>query len=262
MWVDAGYSRAAAAQTTLTVRHRYSLRVDRGNLKRLTPTKVGDAVAKQPMAKGKVKVVGTISSAYMPSTRNTLVTFLPKQIWQRELKVAQSSLYHNPQDTTLMEVGIESFWLGILPISAAVMYRLTSLSRKFLWGGNYAHIAWKTMCSSKEHGGLGLRDTGSWNDALLECRRIHHVYVKFGLVWDLQVKTDFPSLVKRIIFMKVPFKMPLLAYLGILEVLLIHHLPMISSSPWDKGKSGIYIMYFMINLFHMDCRGMPVSICT
>lgn len=53
------------AQTTLTVRHRYSLRVDRGNLKRLTPTKVGDAVAKQPMAKGKVKVVGTISSAYM-----------------------------------------------------------------------------------------------------------------------------------------------------------------------------------------------------
>lgn len=60
------------------------------------------------------------------------------------------------------------------------------------------------MCLSKEHGGLGLKDTRSWNDALLTkilwnihakkdtlwCRWIHHVYVKSGSVWDLQVKKD------------------------------------------------------------------------
>ncbi|KAI5683711.1 hypothetical protein M9H77_04939 [Catharanthus roseus] len=62
---------------------------------------------------------------------------------------------------------IESFWLGILPISMAVLDRLTSLYRRFLWGGNYAPVTWKAMCLSKEQVGLGLRDTRNWNDALL-----------------------------------------------------------------------------------------------
>lgn len=48
--------------------------------------------------------------------------------------------------------GIQYFWLGVLPILAAVLDRITCLCRRFLWGGNYARVAWSTMCmeSSKE----------------------------------------------------------------------------------------------------------------
>ncbi|KAI5653768.1 hypothetical protein M9H77_30955 [Catharanthus roseus] len=63
--------------------------------------------------------------------------------------------------------GIESSWPGVLPISAAVLHRITSMCRRFLWGGNLARVAWHTMCLSKLEGRLGLRDTRTWNDALL-----------------------------------------------------------------------------------------------
>ncbi|KAI5653800.1 hypothetical protein M9H77_30987 [Catharanthus roseus] len=63
--------------------------------------------------------------------------------------------------------GMESFWLGVLPISAAVLDRITSMCRRFLWGGNLARVAWHTMCLSKLEGRLGLRDTRTWNDAPL-----------------------------------------------------------------------------------------------
>ncbi|KAI5683703.1 hypothetical protein M9H77_04931 [Catharanthus roseus] len=72
----------------------------------------------------------------------------------------------------------------------------------WVMGGNYAPVTWKTMCPSKEQEGLGLRDTRSWNDTFLTkilgnvhakkdtlwYRWIHLVYVKSGLMWDLQVK--------------------------------------------------------------------------
>ncbi|KAI5676791.1 hypothetical protein M9H77_07741 [Catharanthus roseus] len=44
--------------------------------------------------------------------------------------------------------GIESFWLGVLPISAAVLDRIIAMCRRFLWGGNSARVAWHTMCLS------------------------------------------------------------------------------------------------------------------
>ncbi|KAI5673258.1 hypothetical protein M9H77_13622 [Catharanthus roseus] len=60
--------------------------------------------------------------------------------------------------------GIESFWLGVLPISAVVLDRITGMCRRFLWGSNSAQVAWHTMCLSKQEGELGLRDTRRWND--------------------------------------------------------------------------------------------------
>lgn len=62
---------------------------------------------------------------------------------------------------------IESFWLGVVSVSATVLDRITSLCRRFLWGRNSARVAWSTMCLNKKQGGLGLGDTRRWNDALL-----------------------------------------------------------------------------------------------
>ncbi|KAI5681578.1 hypothetical protein M9H77_02806 [Catharanthus roseus] len=203
------------APTAPTVRHHYSLRVDRGNIKSITPTKAfvgfltqfGNSVHVPWLVPGDFNSVEMIILMFLPmkletscvvvwiwgflilTVQETLLShFYQSRSAREELNVAQSLLHDNPHDSTLREV------LGILPISAVVFYRLISLCRLFLWGGNYARVAWKTMCLSKEHGGLGLKDTRSWNDALLTkilwnihakkdtlwCRWIHHVYVKSG----------------------------------------------------------------------------------
>ncbi|KAI5672332.1 hypothetical protein M9H77_12696 [Catharanthus roseus] len=180
------------ALTTLIVRHHYSLLADRGNIKSMTSTKVGDFVAKQPRDKG----IGKVSQACIVTARE-------------ELKVAQSSLHDNPQDTTLRRVvrdlddgstrsssmdeihseflvyysnllgtkedvddfdaTVMDFGPKVSPLqdlifhmSAAVLDRFISLCCQFLWGGNYARVAWKTIL-------------------------------------DLQAKKDFLSFVKRII---------------------------------------------------------------
>ncbi|KAI5666818.1 hypothetical protein M9H77_16671 [Catharanthus roseus] len=102
--------------------------------------------------------------------------------------------------------GIESFGLGVLPISTTVLDRITGMCRRFLWGSNSAQVAWHTMCLSKQEGGLGLRDMRRWNDALLSkaiwnihakkdtswCKWIHHFLIKNGSIWDIHVKKDFP----------------------------------------------------------------------
>ncbi|KAI5653106.1 hypothetical protein M9H77_30293 [Catharanthus roseus] len=107
--------------------------------------------------------------------------------------------------------GIESFWLGVLSISAATLDRVTAMCRRFLSGGNSARVAWHTMCLSKQEGGLGLRDTQRWNDALLSkaiwnihakkdtlwCKWIHQFYIKNGSIWDIHVK-DFPLLIQQL----------------------------------------------------------------
>ncbi|KAI5663885.1 hypothetical protein M9H77_23208 [Catharanthus roseus] len=100
--------------------------------------------------------------------------------------------------------------LGILPPSVAVMDRIASLCRRFLWGGNVAKVAWKTLCCQKQQGGLGLRESKKWNDALLSkalwnvhnkkntlwCRWIQHYYIKDSTIWEILPKKDFPPLVK------------------------------------------------------------------
>ncbi|KAI5682800.1 hypothetical protein M9H77_04028 [Catharanthus roseus] len=71
--------------------------------------------------------------------------------------------------------GIESFCLGILPISGATLDRITCLCRRFLWGDSYTKVAWNTICLDKQYGGLGMRDTKRWNE-----------------------KTNFPPLIKKL----------------------------------------------------------------
>lgn len=78
-----------------------------------------------------------------------------------------------------MLLGIKSFCLGIIPIYVATLNRLTCLYCQFLCGGNYAHVAWKSMCLSKEQCDLSLRDTKSWNDALLT-----------KTLWNVHAKKD------------------------------------------------------------------------
>ncbi|KAI5672381.1 hypothetical protein M9H77_12745 [Catharanthus roseus] len=210
-----GQNQAVPAPMNLTVRHHYSLRADGGKIKSITPIKVEEFVAKHPKAKGN----GEVSQAcvylkvadYAPlndKVSKTLLTWAGLNLsYTGKLEVIRSVIQ-----------GIESFWLGILPIFCEVLDLHTSLCCRFLCGGNYASVSWKTMCVSS--------------------------------VWDLQVKKDFPPLVKCIISIRdkiieaegsIPNAIHRLSS-GIWEVLYTHHLLMTALGPWDRERSGIELL--------------------
>lgn len=63
--------------------------------------------------------------------------------------------------------GVECFWLQCLPLPVGVLDRIHTLLRRFIWGGRFYPVAWKTVCLPKAEGGLGFRNLTAWNKALL-----------------------------------------------------------------------------------------------
>ncbi|VFQ88803.1 unnamed protein product [Cuscuta campestris] len=63
--------------------------------------------------------------------------------------------------------GIQCFWLQAFPIHKTVLNRITSICRSFLWGSKFSKVAWSDICKPKEEGGLGLRNSYTWNQAFL-----------------------------------------------------------------------------------------------
>ncbi|KHN18070.1 Putative ribonuclease H protein, partial [Glycine soja] len=64
------------------------------------------------------------------------------------------------------------FYLSFYRAPSAVINRLNVIQRHFLWGGNsegkkIAWLAWNKVCSSRETGGLGIKDIKAFNNALL-----------------------------------------------------------------------------------------------
>lgn len=69
------------------------------------------------------------------------------------------------------------------------------------------------MCLKKQFGGLGLRDTKTWNEAFLtktlwnihskkdslRCKWVHHIYIMGGSLWTILPKNSFPPLMYSIL---------------------------------------------------------------
>ncbi|KAL8062253.1 hypothetical protein ABFX02_02G135400 [Erythranthe guttata] len=75
--------------------------------------------------------------------------------------------------------GVECFWLSIFSIPVTVRTAIIKLCRAFLWGKAGASVAWKKCCLPKTEGGLGLRELGAWNAALITKN-----------LWEIQSKKD------------------------------------------------------------------------
>ncbi|XP_074301049.1 uncharacterized protein LOC141632397 [Silene latifolia] len=65
-----------------------------------------------------------------------------------------------------------SYWMNIFIIPKGVLSRLNSICRNFLWDGTINHIrvppvSWEKICSPKNEGGLGIRDSSVWNTAAI-----------------------------------------------------------------------------------------------
>ncbi|CAH9093039.1 unnamed protein product [Cuscuta europaea] len=78
--------------------------------------------------------------------------------------------------------GVQAFWMGIFPIPRAIIDRITSLCRMFLWGNKHAKVAWSDVCLPKNEGGLGIRDAKVWNCALLS-RTLWNIHAKKDSLW-------------------------------------------------------------------------------
>lgn len=72
--------------------------------------------------------------------------------------------------------------------------------RSFLWGGSEGHtkvawVRWEDICKPKEWGGLGIKDWGAFNKALIDkwrWRLLHEPNSLWGLV--LREKYVIPNL--------------------------------------------------------------------
>ncbi|XP_042012244.1 uncharacterized protein LOC121760673 [Salvia splendens] len=86
--------------------------------------------------------------------------------------------------------GVECYWLQVFPLPANVRDRIISISREFLWGTKYPPVSWKDLCLPKDEGGLGFRDLGAWNKALL-ARNLWNIHVKKDSLWIKWIHSEF-----------------------------------------------------------------------
>ncbi|CAH9147761.1 unnamed protein product [Cuscuta epithymum] len=108
--------------------------------------------------------------------------------------------------------GVQSFWLQVFPVPQAILDRIVSICRIFLWGGKFAKVAWDDICLPKAEGGLGIHNAKVWNHALLSrliwdvhnkkdtlwVKWVNGVYLKGRSVWDFVPHSRDSQLMKRL----------------------------------------------------------------
>ncbi|GAV57021.1 hypothetical protein CFOL_v3_00560 [Cephalotus follicularis] len=67
---------------------------------------------------------------------------------------------------------IQVFWCSTFLLPVAITKEYDRILRSFLWRGvgsskKGGKVAWSIVCSSKDEGGLGIKDTRSWNLAAI-----------------------------------------------------------------------------------------------
>ena len=64
---------------------------------------------------------------------------------------------------------IPSYWMSFLKLPSWVIKKIDSIRRSFLWNGGNAKclVNWKMVCLHRNHGGLGITDLRTFNQALL-----------------------------------------------------------------------------------------------
>lgn len=80
-----------------------------------------------------------------------------------------------------------SFWASIFVLPKQCIAELGRLCNAFLWRGNTssargAKVAWDSVCTSKESGGLGLKRLAEWN-TVLGLKLIWLLFASSGSLW-------------------------------------------------------------------------------
>ncbi|XP_074277614.1 uncharacterized protein LOC141601250 [Silene latifolia] len=80
-----------------------------------------------------------------------------------------------------------SYWVAIFIIPKCVLRKIDSICRNYLWDGSSEYlrtpkVSWEKVCSPKNEGGLGIRDSLSWNHAAIG-KLIWWIYIKPDSLW-------------------------------------------------------------------------------
>ncbi|XP_062113080.1 uncharacterized protein LOC133824229 [Humulus lupulus] len=106
-------------------------------------------------------------------------------------------------------MGIRAYWMHIFLLPQKVVKAIDCLCRKFLWGeknnrSKFHRVSWEHVCKPKCCGGLGFKDSASWNKILLAkfiwavsskqdmlwVKWVNCIYLKGSSIWDYLLKHD------------------------------------------------------------------------
>ncbi|XP_062103443.1 uncharacterized protein LOC133814510 [Humulus lupulus] len=106
-------------------------------------------------------------------------------------------------------MGIRAYWMHIFLLPQKVVKAIDCLCRKFLWGeknnrSKFHRVSWDLVCKPKCCGGLGFKDSASWNKLMLAkfiwavsskqdmlwVKWINCIYLKGSSIWDYLLKHD------------------------------------------------------------------------
>nr|GEU36621.1 RNA-directed DNA polymerase, eukaryota, reverse transcriptase zinc-binding domain protein [Tanacetum cinerariifolium] len=79
------------------------------------------------------------------------------------------------------------YWASVFLIPKTIVKEIEKALKGFLWcqgelRRGAAKVAWKTICTPKSQGGLGIKRLGPWNEALL-CKHLWNLIVKKDSLW-------------------------------------------------------------------------------
>ncbi|KAL2922219.1 LINE-1 retrotransposable element ORF2 protein [Bienertia sinuspersici] len=122
-------------------------------------------------------------------------------------------------------MAVHSYWAHVFLLPKSVIDGIEKICRSFLWYGtsfstNPGAIKWEDVCKRKKDGGLGFRNIGLWNIAMLGkhvwaiatkqdnlwIKWVHSIYIKNQDWWDYQPPVDASWSWKRICAVKEDLK--------------------------------------------------------
>ncbi|KAH1193918.1 putative ribonuclease H protein [Glycine max] len=105
------------------------------------------------------------------------------------------------------------FYMSFFRAPSAVIKRLTTIQRQFLWGGNLegkkiAWISWQQVCAPREKGGLGIKDIKAFNRALLikPDQLFYQPNSGFRQLWEIKIPPTALSFAWRLLWDRLPSK--------------------------------------------------------
>ncbi|GJU57981.1 hypothetical protein Tco_1235747 [Tanacetum coccineum] len=84
---------------------------------------------------------------------------------------------------------IHVYWASVFLFPKSVMNDINKLLKWFLWNQwDKAKVAWKNICRPKSKGGLGLKDLGVWNKAMI-VKHLWHIITNKETLWVKWINT-------------------------------------------------------------------------
>ncbi|KAJ9675215.1 hypothetical protein PVL29_024243 [Vitis rotundifolia] len=150
------------------------------NLSKTEAIPVGEGIPMETLASILGCKIGSLPTTYLglplgAPYKSTRVWDAVEERFRKRLSLWKRQYLSKGGRLTLLQSTLSSlptYFLSLFVIPKRVRARLEKIQRDFLWGGgaleNKPHlVSWKTICTTKNDGGLGIRKLATFNKALL-----------------------------------------------------------------------------------------------